>query len=124
VGTLAALASFIAESRKLMKRSRESTAAISVQNGARLRALVDFETVGVVYVHGPMTYGVRCSVKRGTTFLVDAVTSPLLGVVHAKLEDPAIEAGFVGKDGFASPSYAGLSFVLDASGVGQRFELL
>lgn len=97
---------------------------INIQTGARLRALVDFDTVAVAYARAPMTYGVRCSVKRGTTFVVYSVTDPLIGVLHAKLDDPKVEAGFVGNDVYASPSYAGLSFVFDASEIGRRLELL
>jgi hypothetical protein len=107
-----------------LKRSRGPTNDVSIQSGARLRALVDFDAVAVAYVYAAMTYGVRCSVKRGTTFLVYSVTSPVIGVLCAKLEDPKVEAGFVGQADYASPSYAGLSFVFDASEVGRRFELL
>ena len=107
-----------------MKGSVRPTNDFNIQKGARLRALVDFEVVAVVYVRAAMTYGVRCSVKRGTTFLVYSVTSPFVGVLHAKLEDSTVEAGFVGEDDYGSPSYAGLSFVFDTSEVGRRLELL
>jgi hypothetical protein len=96
----------------------------SVRAGAHLRALVDFDTVAVAYWYSAMTHGVRCRVTRGTAFVVRSVTSPLIGVLHAALEDPEVEAGFVGKDGYASPSYAGLSFVFDVSEIGRRLELV
>jgi hypothetical protein len=91
---------------------------------ARLRALVDFDTIAAAYWHSAMTHGVRCRVKRGTVFVVRSLTSPLIGALQATLEDPKVEAGFVGQDDYASPSYAGLSFVFDVSEIGRRLELI
>ena len=95
---------------------------MTIENGTRLRALVDFETTALVHWKAPMTSGTACSVKRGTMFRVFSVAALGMGVFSATLEDPKIEAGFAGNKNYGSSGYGGLSFVFDLAELGRHLE--
>jgi hypothetical protein len=95
---------------------------VTIENGTRLRALVDFETTALVHWQAPMTSGACCNVKRGTIFRVFSVAALGMGVFSATLEDRKIEAGFAGKKNYASSGYGGLSFVFDVAELGRHLE--
>jgi hypothetical protein len=84
-----------------------------IHKGTRFLVLNDFDTTALVHWQGPMTSGLRCTIRKGNVVVAFSDSVPLIGAVTFVPEDSAtFQRNHVPEEIRNDAKFSGISFVL------------